>query len=267
VAGRWIGRDNTRDFQDLSLYVYLYNKVAFRNDYLGLKDADWQKVFQDFRNWLFNNVPRYSEYGEWTPESIAVKNSEVGKNLRDFFMEKNKNCITCQCWENVDNFAYKFPSFGDVLLVWLSTNVLMDYNIDISNSKPIKDSFMRTQRFFNALIKSARVSFIGSCSGLVSVKTIYAGRTSYIDITYKIVNTTSLKSFTGGLLPDLEYDGPAGNWTQTYIWTERIPCRDDGSFFEKKLQSDIMESLNCFPYNLDLDNITLPSNYLDCLFK
>lgn len=50
---------------------------------------------------------------------------------------------------------------------------------------------------------------------------------SYINVTYTVTNTTSLKSLFAQLLPDLEYPGPMGNWTQTYTWSEKIPCCND----------------------------------------
>lgn len=103
---------------------------------------------------------------------------------------------------------------------------LISYII-INNLEVGKTAQLHRDRFLHALFNSARASFIGSCSAQVTVQVMHNGKESYINASYRVMNTTSLKSLTAGILPNLEYDGPMGKWTQTYIWEERFSCCED----------------------------------------
>ena len=46
----------------------------------------------------------------------------------------------------------------------------------------------------------------------------------YINTIYKVTNTTSATSFFYHLMPSWSSGYPMGNWTQVYIWKEKIKC-------------------------------------------
>jgi hypothetical protein len=103
-------------------------------------------------------------------------------------------------------------------------NELPCTNHTIANSEVGRKANLHWLHFFTNLAESPRGSFVGSCRGDISVQVIDKGGTSHVKITYAVTNTTSLKSLFAQLLPDLEYSGPMGNWTQIYTWTEEVPC-------------------------------------------
>jgi len=93
----------------------------------------------------------------------------------------------------------------------------------------------------------------------IPVDVIYNGKESYIKASYHVENTTSLESLTAGILPDLEYDGFMGNWTQTYIWEERFSCCEDRTSQQIEMENLMMNRTNSFPYNLHgNENFPLP---------
>ena len=242
-------------------YSYVGNKPTFKIDVLGLQQEGWSEVIRDAGNWFSNNHPRHTTYYDGSPQSNSVKNSDIGKTIREYFLNKNKNCKTCKCWQGVDNYAYKFPTIKDVIILKAAQGNLLLYII-INNHEVGKKARLHRDRFLHALFNSARASFIGSCSAQVTVQVIYNGKESYIKASYRVENTTSLESLTAGILPDLEYDGFMGNWTQTYIWEERFSCCEDRTLQQIEMENLMMNRTNSFPYNLHgTENFPLPPNY------
>ncbi len=227
MDGKFLQRDKmSNEKNEKNKYSYVRNRPAFKIDMLGLQEDGWWKVIGDTWDWVFNKLPRHTTYYDGSPQSNSVKNSDIGKTIREYFLNKNKNCKTCKCWQGVYNYAYKFPTIKDVIILREAQKNLISYII-ISNLEVGKTAKLHRDRFLHALFNSARASFIGSCDAQVTVQVMHNGKESYINASYQVMNTTSLKSLTAGILPDLEYDGPMGNWTQTYIWEELFSCCED----------------------------------------
>ena len=229
LDGRWTRRDPIGIEGGVNLYGYVKNK-CYICDLTGLSDDGWLDVISDALKWATGFQPRNSNYNGDSPETIAVKNSDIGNTLRNAFAEKNNNCKTCSCWKGIDNYAYRFPSIKDYFLLWLIAIEKEIPGLDgtrTAKSEAGQTAILHWMRFYYNLMTSPRGSFIGSCRGDISVHIIQEEGASYINVTYTVTNTTSLKSLFAQLLPDLEYPGPMGNWTQTYTWSEIIPCCND----------------------------------------
>ena len=262
--GRWIGRDLIPETQSIeSVYSYVQNEALFGFDVLGLNHDSWGDVMWDGLMWLFDNKRNKENlFKDGSRQSNSVKDSDIGVTLRKFFLDKNKHCKTCRCWTGVYNYGYKFPDIKDIL-VYLQTLV---GNEEVSTSAAGKRSKLHRDRFWHALYNSPRASFVGSCSAYVFVDTVYEGNEAYIKASFKVVNTTSLESFSAGILPNTGEVGLMANWTQTYIWEEKIPCCEDRSRqsveMKKEVEKNAENMLNSFPYSLyGVENISPPSNY------
>lgn len=52
-----------------------------------------------------------------------------------------------------------------------------------------------------------------------------------------------------------------GNWIQVYEWKEKINCCEDRTPFEIQADKEIEKMMNSFPYNMNSNDVRLPSNY------
>lgn len=77
---------------------------------------------------------------------------------------------------------------------------------------------------FSQVLPNGIPTFVGSCRGDVSIEIINNRNEFYINTIYKVTNTTSATSFFYHLMPSWSSGYPMGNWTQVYIWKEKIKC-------------------------------------------
>ena len=270
--GRWINRDFINELLSKCLYIYCNNSSSV--DYLGLQfvtpdlvdrvpgslnsenhemiiefGKSWKIAITNFLYWLSSNYESHTVYKEGSYESNQVKNSVIGKTIRNFFIEKNINAEYCEDWRGVDNYALKFPGWDT-----------LKYMFGDENQRNI--AFKHIERFASG-INSGIVSFIGSSNSVVEIKIVESERKKYILANYKVFNTTSLKSFIYHIIPD-EWNGK--EWTQEYQWTELFPCCPITAD-EIQRRKTIMEinemtkqMFNSFPYNLHEVEINIQSN-------
>ncbi|MFR8606944.1 MAG: hypothetical protein ACLVGY_06180 [Akkermansia muciniphila] len=163
----------------------------------------WGTALVNFLRWLIGTVPPYSIYPEGSEESEAIKNSPIGRDIMIFFKRKNKGARFCDEWENATNISISYPGFKSVMSF---TKFKRDF-----------------ERFFSSL-PNGIPTFVGSCRGDVSIEIINNRNEFYINTIYKVTNTTSATSFFYHLMPSWSSGYPMGNWTQVYIWKEKIKC-------------------------------------------
>ena len=220
--GRWINRDPIAEEGGWNLYAFLGNSTQDKVDALGLvfvmpihtatgvpgydrpsNIPGWGTALVNFLRWLIGTVPPYSIYPEGSEESEAIKNSPIGRDIMIFFKRKNKGARFCDEWENATNISISYPGFKSVMSF---TKFKRDF-----------------ERFFSSL-PNGIPTFVGSCRGDVSIEIINNRNEFYINTIYKVTNTTSATSFFYHLMPSWSSGYPMGNWTQVYIWKEKIKC-------------------------------------------
>lgn len=117
------------------------------------------------------------------------------------------------------------------------------------------------KRFFSTL-PNGMASFVASSRGDVFTKIVYTSAGAHIDVTYRVINTTSATSFFLHLTPSWD-SGPMASWTQYYIWKEEIPCCEDRTPFKIEVDTAVGNMKKCFPYNIQPDNVMLPANFFN----
>lgn len=259
--GRWINRDFIAEHGGWNLYNFVKNNVVDGIDALGLQFVmpihsgagvpgythppelpGWGTALLNFLRWLIGNVPPYTNYPDGSEETRVIKNSSIGRDIEKYFKEKNKNAKYCRMWENMTNIGIEFPGWEMIF--------------SFSGDRIVRE----VTRFLDSL-QNGIVFFVGSCRGDVYVEIVHGQDENYVDVTYRVTNTTSLTSFALHLLPSLENGWPMGNWTQVYEWKEKINCCEDRKPVEIQSDKEIENMMNSFPYNMNPNDVHLPPNY------
>ena len=244
--GRWINRDSIDELGGWNLYGFIRNNIIGEIDALGLNSprdpSGWSTALMNFLSWLSGNVPPYTFYLDGSEESNTIKGSCIGRDIEKYFKEKNKNAKYCRMWENMTNISITFPGW-DTIFSFSKERINKDFT-----------------RFLESL-DNGIVFFVASCRGDVYVEIMHGQNGDYVDVSYKVTNTTSLTSFALHLLPSLDNGWPLGNWTQVYEWKEKINCCEDRTPVEIQSDKEIEQMMNSFPYNTNPNDIYLPSNY------
>lgn len=248
--GRWVNRDPIGEVDDRNLYKFAQNNSIKIIDLRGLQGGmrvpfpiggypveispEWIVAIVNFGKWVKGILPPETYYEEGSMEVNSIKKSVIGKDIREYFLDKNKKSKYCQDWEPISNIAIMFPRYQSF---YSFDNFIKEFG-----------------RFFMSL-PDGIVTFVATVRGDVSIETIQENGECFISASYKVTNVTSFTSFAYHMAPKDFPPGEAmGNWTQYYQWKEKIKCRS------KLPYDDEMDDLmNEFPYNID-ENMKLPDN-------
>lgn len=251
--GRWVNRDPIGEVDDRNLYKFSQNNSIKIIDLRGLQGGmrvpfpigggpgypveispEWIVAIVNFGKWVKGILPPETYYEEGSMEVNSIKKSVIGRDLREYFLEKNKKSKYCQDWKPISNVAIMFPGFQSF---YSFNNFTKEFG-----------------RFFMSL-PDGIVTFVATVRGDVAIETIQENGECFISASYKVTNVTSFTSFAYHIAPKDFPPGEAmGNWTQYYQWKEKIKCKAKLPY-----DDEIDDLMNEFPYNID-ENMKLPDN-------
>jgi hypothetical protein len=151
----------------------------------------WNGAGCSLLEWVYGSTPAKSNYGPDSLKTKELSQSSIADDFREGFLNKNSG-KPCRDWE-----AY--------------TNVKLKFGV---------------KAFFSDLLNGT-AHFVGSGRGDAAIVEKNEAK-CYVRVSFKITNTTSLKSAIYHIIPNswnnTRSGTPCANWTQTYTWEENFCC-------------------------------------------